>query len=480
MTPRTANNEEVPQSVPQKIAAKDLAEYPPNDEGNAQAVLVIWPQRMLYTSSLGWLWFNGRHWQRNQAEALVNRAIVETLKARGKAAYDVATSDNPQTALIRATIPNARRKNSTRDQLRDIVTVDESTFDQNPDLINCENGVLNLRTGQLVPHNAAQRFTYCLPVPYIPGAYRKNGAKWRGFLRSSIGGGDDAIYFLQKSVGYSITGHTREEKFFYCSGVTRGGKGTFGNTILAMLGSPLSMGLSFSTFTANRTGDTQNFDLAGLKPSRFISASESGKYQKLNEAVVKTITGGDPIRASFKGKDAFYYFPQFKIWLFSNFPVNMDVDDDAAWARVVTFSFPNSHLGKEDKTLKQDLAMKDNLIAVLDWAVEGAKAWYKEGLLLPEVVKTAVRADRDSFDYIGQFIDEYYEIITDKDEIKKKQAWIKTRAVYETYAEWCEGEGLQKKNLPNFVKSLKKRGCTTGRKSILGTQERCLIGLHAI
>ena len=191
-----------------------------------------------------------------------------------------------------------------------------------------------------------------------------------------VGGGPAVIDYLQMAVGYSLTGHTSEECLWYVFGPSRSGKGIFTEVMLALLGSPLAIEVDFATFTAKREGDTQNFDLAPLKPTRLVITSKSNRYEVLNAGKIKQLTGGNYVRAAYKHRDLFTYRPQFKAWLVSNQPVNADVDDDALWYRVKVLEFPNGHAGQEDKTLKPRMKAADTLRGVLRWAVEGAKRWY--------------------------------------------------------------------------------------------------------
>jgi putative DNA primase/helicase len=241
------------------------------------------------------------------------------------------------------------------------------------------------------------------------------------------------------AVGYSLTGHTSEECLFYVHGPTRSGKGTFSETLLKLLGNPLAAGVDFATFTEKRSGDSQNFDLAGLKAARFVVASESNKYQFLNPRRIKSITGGDMIRCAHKHGPFFEYFPAFKIWLLSNEPVRGDSEDDALWSRVNVISFPNSHLGHEDKQLKRKMLEPANLEAVLAWAIAGAIAWYSapDGLQKPAKVASVTQQQRDGNDFSQQFMDDCLTPAPD--------AFLPNPVLSAVYKGWCEAHSLTPK-----------------------------------
>jgi putative DNA primase/helicase len=385
-----------------------------SDEGNAQCLAKLHPDTFLYCpafASPGWLYYNGCHWETEQAEVRLDRAMTEVLQLRAEAGLAQGVDEKGKLikdALVKFCTPNAYRRKMAKDQLKSLVAASISDFDRNPDVINCANGVVNLQTGELAPHEPEQRFTYCLPVAYNPQA---DYGPWVTWLRDVVGNAD-IVQYLKLAVGYSLTGRTSEECLFYIYGPTRAGKGTFTETLLKLLGQPLSEGVDFATFTAKRDHDAQNFDLAGLKATRFIVASESNKYEILNPRRIKSVTGGDAIRCAHKHGRFFSYFPQFTIWLVSNNPVKADAEDDAIWARVNVIHFPNSYLGKEDKSLKRRMLERSNLEGVLRWAVEGAIAWYQslpDGLEKPAAIAAETQQHRARNDYSAQFVEDCTE-----------------------------------------------------------------------
>ena len=437
-----------------------------DDEGNAQTVNTIHKDKFLHSDALGWLAYDGHSWQSENAESLLDRAITETLMAR-VLAFREKGMDIPGKIL-----PNANNVRNAKFQLSSIVTATVDSFDQSLDLLNCRNGVVDLRTGDLTPHDPTQRFSYCIPVDYTPWP---DWSAWTAFLLSAVGS-QEMVDYLQMAVGYSLTGHTREEIVFFIWGPPRSGKGTFTETILEMLGAPLAKEVDFQTFAQRRDGDAQNFDLAPLRPTRFVAASESSKRQSLDEAKMKALTGGNMVNCAFKYGTHFNYKPKFKIWLSSNHPVNADVDDDAIWTRLRVIGFPQSHVGKEDKGLKGRMRSQANLGAVLAWAVYGAVKWYMAGnggLQTPGQVATATAEARRELDYVGVFIDECCELDPD--------AYVPYSDLYTAYATWCEENGVQPKHKRAFSLALGSKGFQEERKYVPGgNRKRCRIGIELV
>lgn len=454
-----------PPSTP-VLCENDLCKFSADDAGNGDALYALYGQNFLYCHERGWFSYTGTHWHLDPDGAGVRRSAVETLRRRRVAAV---LAEEEQ--IVKCTKADEGRVSGCLARFRTLVSISIDAFDACPDLLNCKNGVVDLRTGELLPHRRSQRFTYCLTVEYQPGL---SSVVWTDYLRGVIGGGEEVIDYLQMALGYSLTGHTREEVLFYLYGPTRSGKGTLAEIFMALLPSPITTMVDFNSFTAKREGDVSNFDLAPLKPSRVIWASESQRSQSLNPAKIKQLTGGDSVMCCFKHKNHFSYRPQFKVWMLSNYPVNGDPDDDALWGRVRVISFPNSFLGREDKSKKEGLKSPDVLAAVLSWAIEGAIKWYtlgSRGLVAPDSVIHMTQAHRDELDYIQQWLDES----TQSDPL----GWTSNEVVMSSYLKWCTENNVQFTKGPKALAlSLKAKGYETSKqKKIQGVNKKGVGGL---
>lgn len=439
-----------------------------NDEGNADCVLAVHGNKFLYSKMLGWLYYDGRKWTTDEAEAKIDRAIVKMLEERVSAALKTGNME-AYGSLIKFCIPNKGRVQGCQYMLQSKVSVTHNAFDHDPDLLNCKNGVVNLRTGDITPHSCEQRFTYCTSVDYDPVA---DFSDWDEWLLDTLGSNFETYRYLQIAVGYSLTGHTSEEILFYIYGPPRSGKGTFTEVLIALLGTPVAKEVDFGTFTARRTGDSQNFDLAPLRPCRFVAASETNAYERFNEAKVKALTGGNEVYCAFKHRDHFNYRPQFKIWLSSNQPVNADPDDDAVWGRIRVVEFPNSQLGNEDKSLKHKFKTEEMLRGILAWAVAGAIEWYKLGQKgLPEIEQSRTVKDtqRSDLDHTQSFIDECCVI--------GAATFIACDRLFPVYETWCQRNGVEPKKQKGLTQSLKKKGFIDSRSRINSVLKRGIMGI---
>jgi putative DNA primase/helicase len=457
------------QSQKQVLIAADI-----DHEGHAYCVLALYSGMFRHNDSHGWLRYNGRYWESEGARQALERATTNTLTMRRELFASVEEfAKAKQCARWRNSVVNTMAQMAKDTQIYTPI----AEFDKSPNFINCANGVVDLTTGELEPHHSGQMYTYCLPVAYKPDA--PEPTDWLEFLESS-GMDEEMIAYLQMALGYTITGHTREEIMFYIFGPPRSGKGTFMETINELMGE-LSTGVDMSTFSSNRYGDTSNFDLAPLKNKRMITASESTRSGQLNPAVIKKITGGDEVYCSYKRRDHFSYRPKYKIWLTSNFQAAVDVEDDAAWGRLRVIEFPNSKLGQEDKGLKERLKSPAKLESIFRWMVQGAGLWYdtKEvGLTVPDSVQNATNEHRAALDSIEQFLTAECHVDTDTvDEFGRLFYFTVGAELYTAYKKWSEDEGYTPYGRKRFTMSLEKRGIMSDRRVTSGKLSRGYLGV---
>jgi putative DNA primase/helicase len=413
-----------------------LLSLPADDEGHAQCVARLHGEHFLYCSAYGWMQYAGSHWTPDPEGLDLRATIIDVLKARHRLALQAERTD-----LAKASARSNHRLNAIREVLTVLLATDVASFDAAPDYLNVANGVLDLRTGDLVPHGPSQRFTYCLKAPYEPGIdYRP----WQDWLRQAVAEesasgaepsapaqrswapGEAEEFYLQLAVGYSLTGHTSEEVLFYLYGPPRSGKGTFTEALLVLLGpDPLAAEVHFGTFIRSRNNDANSADLARLKPCRLLVSSEPNKDDWLNAGELKRLTGGNLVFAALKYRAHFSYRPTYKIWLAGNHPPQADVDDDALWSRLRVIPFPHSHLGHEDRGLKARMKAPEMQRQILAWAVDGARAWYRtlpRGLPTPPSMEAATEAAQKEVDYVGQWLEECVSVTGAEDDFAQRGA----------------------------------------------------------
>ena len=210
-------------------------------------------------------------------------------------------------------------------------------LDSDPWLLNVANGVLDLRTGRLRPHRREAMMTRLCPVEYRADA---DQGEWLRFLERVVPD-PAARTFLQRAVGYSLTGDTREETLFFVCGPTASGKSTFAEAVKTILGD-YGATCDFETFLRRPSSGGPRNDIARLHGARLVVGVEVEKGQRLAEGLVKTLTGGDKVAARFLYQEAFEFVPQFKLWLVANDRPRAADDDSALWRRILLMPFDHT------------------------------------------------------------------------------------------------------------------------------------------
>ena len=330
-------------------------------------------------------------------------------------------------------------------------TVDMKEFDTDPYIFNCRNGTLHLDSMAFTEHRPEDLLTKKSNVTYNPEA---RCDRFLSFMDEICSGDQAKAKFIQKALGYGISGDTQYECLFVLHGATtRNGKGTLCESVLKVLG---DYGCSArpETLGVKKLNNSQNpsEDIARLAGVRFVNISEPGKGLVLDAAQVKTMTGNDTLNARFLHENSFDFRPQFKLFINTNYlPVINDMTLFSS-NRIIIIPF-DRHFeeNEQDKTLKAEFAKPENQSAILNWLLEGYRLVQKDGLGQPESVRSATAEYHQDSDKIKQFIEETLEAAPSQE--------IKTAVVYEKYRIWCRLNGCYAENSRNFNQAL--RGVAT-------------------
>ncbi len=241
-----------------------------------------------------------------------------------------------------------------------------------------------------------------------------------------MGENKNLIEFLQRAAGYSLTGHTDERAIFLCHGNGANGKSTFLNTLMAVLGE-YGLSVESNTFCVSRNEGVRN-DLAALKGARFVSATEAGKGKRLDEDLVKRISGGsDKIQARFLFQEFFEFRPECKIWWAFNSAPRITDSTDSIWARVKMIPFSVVIPESERDTRLPEKLLKESS-GILNWMVTGLREYQQNGLAEPEEVRGATQQYREDQDLLADFLIEGC--------IREPQGTIGTTDLYNAYTTW--------------------------------------------
>ena len=324
--------------------------------------------------------------------------------------------------------------------------ISASVFDVDPYVFNCKNGTLRLDTMTFSPHDPDDFLTKISDVTYDPEARCERFERFIGEITEDV----QKARFLQKALGYGLSGDTQFECMFIMYGATtRNGKGTLCESVLKVLGKygctsrPETLSVKINP---NSTAPSE--DIARLAGIRFVNISEPGKGLVLNAAQVKTMTGNDTINARFLRENSFDYKPQFKLYVNTNYLPTVTDMTLFSGGRVMIIPF-DRHFdeGEQDRTLKREFAKPENRSAILNWLIEGYCLLQKEGLEQPEAVQKATEGYRDESDKIKCFADDCLA----QDDTQE----VRTSSVYQRYKDWCYDSGQHCENMRNFNQALR-------------------------
>jgi len=419
------------------------------DLGNARRFLIAHGPDLHYCHPLQrWFVWDGTRWREDQTGEVVARA-----KATVRAMYaEAANEDDDRRRKDRA---RHALKSEAAQKIRAMtellktepgIPVLPEELDQDPWLLNCQNGTLDLRTGELRSHDRRDLITKLAPVVYDPNA---TCPEWFRFLDRIMAGRADLVTFLQRAVGYALTGLTDERVLFILHGSGANGKSTFLETIALLLGDYAARTTADTVLARDR--DAIPNDIARLRGARFVYASEAEEGRRLAEARIKDLTGGDTITARFLHQEWFEFRPEFKLWLGTNQKPVIRGTDPAIWDRIRLVPF-DVRIPESERIPRRELMARfeAELPGILAWSVRGCLEWQKHGLGMPAEVREATGAYRAEMDVLAQFLEECC--------IVNPLAKAKAGDLYRAYSEWCEANGERPLSQRNFGMRLTERG----------------------
>lgn len=442
------------------------------DLGNAEYLVALHGDDLRYDVDSGrWLHWDGTHWHRDDT-GQIERLARDAIRSLYDQLRDEADPDRAKALFGHI------KKSESKPRLDAMIAlarycpdvpVKAKDLDANHWLLNTLSGTLDLRTGELRPHDQADLMTKMAPVHYNPDA---PCPRWNRFLEEVFQGSQDLARFAQRVVGYCLTGDTREESVFILYGRAQCGKSKFVGAIRHIL-SDYVTNTPITTFVERN--DTNTADLASLVGARMVTASEAdGERHTFNEPLLKSVSGRDPITCRFLYRDFFTYVPTYKVIFSTNDIPVIRSQSFAMKRRIKLLPFRQRFYDpEENREPVKDDQLEDKLAreaeGILAWAVRGCLEWQEIGLDVPAQVRDEINSMFETQDPLMEFIEDCCEL--------HPACMVHPITLWTAYREWCE---LNKMHIAfrqpsSLSRNLLKRDGITSGKSV--TRERVLRGI---
>jgi P4 family phage/plasmid primase-like protien len=431
-----------------------------NRKGDVEAGWLVWDGRRLRPSEDGAI----LRLVRDTALALSAEAVADALALSGDIREAVEADDRDRARALKARQARAfSRADALQSEARmqrmlslaridERLVIDGAELDADPDLLNTQNGIVYLPTGELMPHHPRHRCTRIAAVPYLPEADRS--ALDQLLVRACQSQQDDGtwapdpdrIRYLQDAIGQGLYGHQRLQKFYLCLGKGGDGKGTLFEALRDALGGGhdgYAMTAAMQSFVREKVGGHRiRDDLANMAGARLVFASEINKGDALDGALVKTLSGEDTQRVRHLFGKEFEFRPVCTLFFIANHEPYVDSQDHAIWRRLVKIPFgPPLREDERDPAIRQALHDADTGgAALLAWAIEGAVRTHNIKRIVPcPSVEQATDAYRSGMNPLAGFLIEDLRFAPDE---KASVTWVAQRAIRLAFDAWISESGL--------------------------------------
>lgn len=420
-----------------------------DDTGNADRFVDRYGKVARYSFiDKGWYIYNGAFWefdQRGLLRTMIDNTVSDLKNEKPYTPPDVDPDKaEKEWAKFCKTSRGNRGKRAMEDELQHRLPVTTDEFDADQSLMNVDNGYIDLSDGTLHEHDIKKMFSKQSSVEYSD---KVDCPEWQAFLKQTFNGDKELTDYIQKAVGYSLTGSVEEQVMFILYGSGRNGKSVFMDTLKHIAGS-YSRTMQAKSIMVQQTSGGANSDIARLKGARLVSASEPNEGVRLDEGLIKELTGGESVTARFLYGREFEFKPEFKLWLSTNHKPIIRGTDDGIWRRLMLIPFTHQvPVDQIDKRLTYKLERES--IGILNWAVDGALKWQREGLQPPQSVRDASLAYRNEMDVLELFVNDCCEKGPDYEAPAGK--------LYDTYVKWAESTGEYKMRKQKFGAEMQKK-----------------------
>jgi putative DNA primase/helicase len=437
-----------------------ILEPSPGEVGFAQRFQDQWGEFTRFDANRAqWMTWTGTHWQQDDTGA-----VIENMKK---------VADN----ILNMEVPSLRQASHAKDDYYDVMSrvrlaeghklhnkatiyaslalaqsmpqlvTRTADYDADPMLFNCLSGTVDLRDGSIRPHNKLDYMTQMGRTPI--DSVDSDCPQWKQFLLDVMRGDMQMVDYLQRLLGYTLTGDTSDQSFAMLYGNGANGKSTYINVVQYIMGD-YAKTADFNTFLDLNRGAAPRNDLAGMVGKRLVVASEGAEGKSLDESVLKQFCGSDTVTARQLHKEFFEFRPVAKIMLATNHKPVVRGTDEGIWRRMRLIPFLACFTAANRDPM-MEAKLKTEAPAILRWMVQGTQLWKTYGLGMPEAVRDATSQYRSSMDVFQTFLDERCTT--------ERTARVNSQELYENYTNWCGTAGIRiPMKQAGFNQRLEERG----------------------
>jgi putative DNA primase/helicase len=467
-----------PRQVQQVTSFAVEPQFDYSDTGNAERMVRTHGNRFRYVPTLSeWYAWNGQVWQRDET-SLVNQAaksVVDQILVEAKSMQDASEAhqeikDNPD-KLDKCRCPGCRAKKfytTSRSANRMLgmvklfgieqgISIGPDEFDRARNVITVGNGVLNPETRELTDFDPGLMLTKRLGANYDPTA---TAPKFEKFIESVLP--DPAMRdYVQRALGYTLLGENDQRAMFIIEGKSGTGKSQFLNIFTRLFG---DFGATAAATAFRETRNESTFELHALRGRRFVTTSETSDASKMDEELLKRLTGRDDVTTRNLFQPPVTWTPGFAIWMATNFAPRMNADDSAIWDRCKYIKFDQQFVGERRIPDLGNKIVAEEASGILNWLLDGVAAYRERGLQDPEQVREAVEAQRLESDSVAQFLIDG----TEGDLLVKEEgAEVRSSTLYKVYVEWCQREHIPRLGNRRFAHRMKGLGYEQFKSSVM-------------
>ncbi|MFF7956512.1 phage/plasmid primase, P4 family [Staphylococcus saprophyticus] len=431
-----------------KPAKKDKR-YSYDDTGNAERLKDLFGEniRFNYTSNT-WMYYDGKRWRYDDTGRMKILAdkVVDNMKNEKLFLADGVDQEDMEKYRYRhwKDSRNHNKKVNMMKECEHLLPVTNETFDNDFDLFNVQNGFVDLKAGKLNDHERKNYFTKISNVEYTDKA---DCPKWDEFLNDIFLGNDELVRFIQRAVGYSLSGHTSEQVLFVLYGNGRNGKSVFLDILNEVFGN-YSTNIQPQAIMASKNQSDASPEIAKLDGARLVTTTEPNEGERFDEGLLKQLTGGDRVSARKLYENEFEFTPQFKLWMATNHKPYVRGRDEGIWRRFIIIPFDKQiPLHEIDRDLTKKL--KRELPAIMRWCVDGFLEWQRIGLSEPAIIKEQRDEYRVEMDSIAMFVEECCEV----NPLQK----VKASELFNAYDNWAKENHQHIMSSTKFGREMAKR-----------------------